>query len=70
MSYQGGVIEMIDNMIQEKILEQFHYFNIQADVDSVYVKKLDQKIKKLNPKKEKLNPKIKKLNPKIKKFYL
>ena len=23
-------------MNQEKILEQFHYFNIQADVDSVY----------------------------------
>lgn len=23
-------------MNQEKILEQFHYFNIQADIDSVY----------------------------------
>ena len=23
-------------MNQDKILEQFHYFNIQADVDSVY----------------------------------
>lgn len=23
-------------MNQEKILQQFHYFNIQADVDSVY----------------------------------
>lgn len=26
----------MDNMNQEKILEQFHYFNIQADIDSVY----------------------------------
>jgi len=24
------------NMATNKILEQFHYFNIQADVDSVY----------------------------------
>lgn len=24
------------NMEKKKVLEQFHYFNIQADVDSVY----------------------------------
>ena len=30
------LIQMVIDMDTNKILEQFHYFNIQADVDSVY----------------------------------
>ena len=31
-----GAEPLITNMETKKVIEQFHYFNIQADVDSVY----------------------------------
>ena len=31
-----GIIHKVIDMDENNILEQFHYFNIHADVDSVY----------------------------------